>query len=517
MNRLAIEPENRKGFLDLVEWAGNKLPEPVTLFVIGTVVVMLLSHVGTKAGWSVQPVRPKTQVVGGGTAGDSAQQRKVEIVNDAITGRPLLEPHGDPIRPVSLLSTDGLYWVIANLVKNFVEFPPLGIILTGMLGVGFAERVGLIGVMLKALMLIVPRPLLTPTILFLGVNSSLASDAGYIVLPPVAAALYLAAGRSPLVGIAAAFAGIAGGFSANLLLTASDAVMAGFSTTAAQILDPKYSVAPTCNWYFLIGSTFLLTFVGWAVTSWFIEPRLTRKLREENAFVVASGNDLLSQQLTPEEKRGLLISGFVYAMVLALILAAILIPGGPLHGNDPTDPKRYRWVQAIIPIILVSFLIPGIVYGICVGSIRTEKHVLKGMVESMASMASVIVLSFFAAQFIKAFDYSNLGKMLAMIGGQALARSSLSTPLMLGVFMLVSMFINLFISSATATYTLLLRRTDTPADTIVIRDKTPKSLKPTAATQSPAGPSPNHIRAMKAMLIAMASDRVPADIRVEET
>lgn len=447
----------RISFLDVVEWAGNKLPEPATLFIAVAIIVMILSHVGSLMGWSVQPLRPKLQALvdeHGRTILDDAGQPRLMAVIHERTGRPMLEAHGEPIRPVSLLTKDGAYWAISSLVGNFVDFPPLGIVLTAMLGVGVAERTGLIRAVLKALARAIPAPLLTPAIIFLGVNSSLTSDAGYVVLPPAAAALFMAAGRAPLAGIAAATGGVAAGFSANLLITASDAMMAGFTETASRFIDTDYTVSATCNWYFMIASTLMLPFVGWMVTAWIIEPRFRSKPAHEGGPAELQPADIEAQRLRPEEIRGLAIASAVFAVVLALTLAAIFHERGPLHGLAPNS-TRERWSQSIVPIIFISFLIPGMAYGMVVGKVRREKDVTELLIDSMRSMAGVIVVYFFAAQFIEYFKHSNLGRMVSMVGGQWLATTELSTGTLLASFVVLVTITNLLMSSMSAKYAVM--------------------------------------------------------------
>lgn len=432
-------PTRRRGLLDLVEWLGNKLPEPATLFVIGAVAVMVLSHVGREQEWAVQPVVPRRAI-------------------DADTGRATVElvPRGDPIRAVSLLDRDGLHWAITSMVSNFVTFPPLGIILVGMLGVGVAERTGFIAALLKAFMLAVPRRLMTPTMVFLGVNASLATDAGYIVLPPLAAALYKAAGRSPLAGIAAVFAGIAGGFNANLLITSLDPLLAGLTESAARLVHPGYHVNPACNWYFMIASTFLITLAGWWLTEKLVEPRLAIKPADDGGPAPPLGDELAAQRLTRSEARGLCWGVGVTLATLAIFLAAILVPGAPLQGRvNPGDPASpWRWPAAIVPMIFVIFLLPGLAHGIVARTLRSERDLARIMTESMAAMAPVIVLSFFAAQFLKYFEYSNLGRMLAMTGGKQLAASGLPPELLIVAFIGVTMVFNLLMASMSAKWTL---------------------------------------------------------------
>ena len=225
------------GLLGAIERVGNALPDPTTLFLLGAVAVMVASQLAVSLDWSVE----------------KTFSRDGKLVVEVL-------------RAQSLFSSQGIYWAVSSLVDNFKNFPPLAIVLVGMLGIGLADRTGLLGALLKALLVAVPPALLTPAVFFVGVLSSVALDAGYVVLPPVAAALYHAVGRSPLVGLAAVFAGVSAGFSANLVVTSLDALLAGLSEAGAAILAPDYAVAATANLYFMIASTVLLTGVGWAVT-----------------------------------------------------------------------------------------------------------------------------------------------------------------------------------------------------------------------------------------------------------
>lgn len=427
------------GILGLIERVGNALPAPATLFVIGCAAVMLLSHIGTAAGWEVDPVAP--------------------VRVDGPDGRPTiqLELSGDPIRPQSLLTADGLYWALSTMVQNFVDFPPLGIVLVGMLGVGVAERVGLFNAVLKALMLITPRRLLTPMVVFLGINSNILSDAGYVVLPPLAAGLYIAAGRSPIAGIAAAFAGVSAGFSAGLFVSAGDALICAFTEGAAHLVDESYTIDATSNWFFLAASAFVLTFVGWGVSSTLVEPRLATRPFEDGGPPPAGTRGELGEPLSATEKQGLAWAGLVHALVLGLVIAAVLIEGGPLNGDVETRPgvSAPKWTRVIVPVILLAFLLPGVVYGAVTGSARGEKAVAKLMVDSMAAMGPIITLAFFAAQFLKYFEYSNLGRMVAMAGGKALAAAELPMALLLVLLVVLTMLINLIMSSMSAKYALM--------------------------------------------------------------
>jgi aminobenzoyl-glutamate transport protein len=437
----------RGGMLDLIEKVGNRLPDPSMLFLLGTLVVMVLSAIAAWGNWQVQPRLPQ-QVTE--TVINDAGETMEKPVHDAA-GQPVLEwqDSGEPLEATSLLTPDGLFWAISSMVDNFMAFPPLGVVLVGMLGIGIAERTGLIAALLKGFMLLVPGMLLTPSMVFIGIMSSMAMDAGYVVLPPLAALLYKAVGRSPLAGIAAVFAGVSAGFNANLFITGLDPMLAGFATTGGQVIDPSYEMNAACNWWFMVASTFVMTLTGWAVTSFFVERRLHNKPPEDGGPVPAEHVDMTDHRLTSTDMRGLLAALGAFVVTLGAFLLMILIPNGPLNGQgDLFD----RWVEAIVPMIFFTFVIPGLAFGIAVGNIRNDKDVAKLLVESMSSMAPIIVLAFFAAQFIEYFRYSGLDRMLAMAGGQALGQADMPAWLLIVVFILLTVCFNLFIGSMSAKY-----------------------------------------------------------------
>ena len=396
--------------LNRIEETGNRLPDPATLFVIGTGIVIILSWLATTMSWEV---------------------------HSDLTGTLITQ---------NLLSSEGIWWLLSNMVGNFIKFPPLAIVLVGMLGIGLAERSGFLPALLRRSILLVPQSLLTPATIFLGIMSSMALDAGYVVLPPIAAALYIAAGRSPLTGIAAVFAGISAGFSANLLITALDPLLSGLTQTAAQILVADYQVAVTANWWFMLASTILLTLVGWAVTAWFVEPR------------VGIDHDLVTdkEQLIDaddsNEKKGLMHA--ILATGIALIITGLLItvPGAPLYG---AGSHFSRWIEATVPLLFILFFVPGIVFGLSTGKIKNDKDVVKMLGDTIAHLGPYIVMAFFAAQFIECFKYTGLGKMLAITGGQWLVAMQFDASMLLTGFILMAMSANLLIGSASAKYAFL--------------------------------------------------------------
>ena len=398
--------------LDRIERIGNRLPDPVTLFALGTILVIIGSDVLFRSGWQVQKLLPNANL-----AAEPAT---------LVSARSLLAP-------------DGAWWLIGNLVKNFIEFPPLGIVLVGMLGIGVAERSGFIPAVLTALARAVNAKFLCPTIVLLGILSSLGLDAGYVVLPPIAALLFGIAGRSPLAGIAAAFAGISAGFSANFVITAVDPLLAGFTTASAQFIDPSYQVAVTANWWFMAVSTVLLTLVGWAVSSLWVEPRLA-------TIAVLDGSPSAS---TTGDRRAMRYALASLVLVALGIAAMVIVPGASLTGLGNRFP---RWVEATVPILFVIFFVPGVVYGLLSGNFKNDRDIAAAMGKTLADLGPYIVLAFFAAQFIATFKYSQLGEMLAITGGNTLVALDMPTwGLVLG-FLLVVMFGNLLVGSASAKY-----------------------------------------------------------------
>ena len=311
-----ISPTKSKsaaGWLGWLERVGNRLPDPATLFLIGTVLVMIASAVAAKRDWIVEERLP-------------AQTASLDQPADASVK---WEATGKTYHANNILTRDGLFWAISSMVKNFINFAPLGIVLVGMLGIGIAERTGFIGSALKALLMVVPKQLLTPAVVFMGIMSSMTSDAGYIILPPLAAALYKAVGRAPLAGLAAVFAGIGAGFNANLFITSLEPLLAGLANGGAQVIDPSYQLNPACNWWFMIASTVVMTGVGWFVADGIVEKRLAGKSPDEGGPTQVNAGDLMAQKLSLEDWRALKISTCVFIAGLVVVMALIMIPGSP--------------------------------------------------------------------------------------------------------------------------------------------------------------------------------------------
>nr|WP_066450086.1 AbgT family transporter [Cytobacillus gottheilii] len=400
-------------FLNVIERVGNKLPDPVTLFFFFAVAVVVLSAIFASAGLKVE---------------------------DPLNA-------GEMIEVKNLLNSEGILYLFESAVSNFTGFTPLGTVLVTMLGIGIAERSGLISAALRGLVTSVPRVLMTAALVFGGVMSSMAADAGYVVLTPLGAVLFAGLGRHPLAGLAAAFAGVSGGFSANLLLTSLDPLLGGLTMDSAAIIDPEYAAGMNyaMNYYFMIASVFLITIVGTIITDKIVEPRLgTYKgnVTEDVSY------------LKPEEKKGLW-GALLSLIVTGIAIALLVIPSwGPLRAGQENFVDT-PFLGVLVPVILIMFFIPGLVYGRITKSIKNDKDVASQLADTMSTMGSYIVLAFVASQFVAYFTESNLGTVLAVKGADLIdATGFTGIPLIL-TFIVISGFINLFIGSASAKWAIM--------------------------------------------------------------
>ncbi|GEM80219.1 AbgT family transporter [Vibrio superstes] len=407
-------------FLDGVEYLGNLLPHPITLFAIFCVAILVLSGIAGYFDVSVMDPRPE------GAAGRSA---------DGV------------IKVVSLLNGEGLRLIVTNLVTNFTGFAPLGTVLVAMLGVAIAEHSGMLSAAMRGLVMNASQRMVTVTVVFAGIISNTASELGYVVLIPLAAMLFHSLGRHPLAGLAAAFAGVSGGYSANLLIGTVDPLLSGITETAAQMIDPTYSVGPESNWYFMFVSTFFIAITGAFVTEKIVEPKLGKYNDEEAAEDLS--NDSMGS-LKPEEKRGLKMAGLAVVAVSALIALTVVPEWGALRHPETGLVSGSPFLKSIVAFIFVFFAIPGFVYGRVVGTMKTDRDVIDAMAKSMSSMGLYIVLVFFAAQFVAFFKWTNFGQVFAVAGADFLQTIGLTGPMLFFAFILMCGFINLMIGSASA-------------------------------------------------------------------
>lgn len=398
--------------LDKIEYFGNALPHPATLFAIMAGFVLVLSAVTAYFGLSA--THPVTSEV-------------IEVRN--------------------LLSADGIRWVYSNIEHNFVAFPPLGLVLVIMVGIGVAEGSGLFTVLVRQLVLSAPRKLITPAVIVAGILSHLASEVGYVVLIPLGAMIYQAIGRNPMVGFAAAFAGVSAGFGSNFLIGSVDPILAGLSTSAAHIIDDTININPMVNYYFMVASAIMIVIVGTFVVEKIIEPRLGEYKGEVQALEIT--------QLTDTEKRGMRWAGWGTIALLALFAWTIIPDYGLLRDPETNGVLKSPFFSGIVVLLLLIFFIPGLIYGKVTGSLKNDKQVMNSIGKSMSGMGSYIVLVFFAAQFVYLFKESNLGLILAIDGANWLKSVGFTGFPMIVAFVLLVAFINMFMGSASAKWAIL--------------------------------------------------------------
>lgn len=406
-------------FLATVEYLGNMLPHPITLFAMFCVAIIVFSGIADWFGLSAIDPRP-----------------------EGAKGR---DPDG-VIEVVSLLSAEGLQKIVTGLVTNFTGFAPLGTVLVALLGVSVAEHSGLLSAAMRGMVMGASKRLVTFMVVFAAILSNTASELGYVVLIPLAAMIFHSLGRHPLAGLAAAFAGVSGGYSANLLLGTIDPLLAGITTPAAQMIDPTYQVSPEANWYFMMISTFLIAILGTLVTEKIVEPRLG-KYNENDASEPLETN---IQHLTALEKKGLICAG-ISLLFMVILLAWTVVPDDGILLNPETGlMKGSPFLKGIVVFIFITFGIPGFVYGKVVGTMKNDVDVINAMSKSMSSMGMYIVLVFFAAQFVAFFKWTNLGTILAINGAAMLQALNLTGPEVFVLFIFMCALVNLTLGSSSA-------------------------------------------------------------------
>ena len=400
------------GFLTVIENVGNLLPHPATLFLIFAILILVVS--GITSLFSISVTHPGT---------------------------------GELIEPINLLSQKGLHMILTGMVENFTGFAPLGVVLVAMLGIGIAESSGLIGAGLKLLILNSPRRILTFVIVFAGILSNTASEVGYVLLIPLAAIIFQSVGRHPIAGMAAAFAGVSGGYSANLLLGTIDPLLSGLSQEAARIIDPDYLVNPACNYYFMVVSTLFIAIAGTWVTEKIIAPRLGEYTGSSKVEKV--------EKLQPDEKRGLKFALVAFVLTTVVLILGTVPSNGFLRDAETGDLLHSPFMDGIVAILFLVSAIMGIFYGIGAKKIKNDADVMEGMGKAMQTLGIYIVLVFFAAQFVAYFKWTNLGLIFAIKGAEFLQNSGMGLiPLML-CFILLTAVINLFMGSASAKWTVM--------------------------------------------------------------
>jgi len=424
-------------FLNIVEKGGNALPHPATLFALLALAVVVASWLASMAGLSV--AHPST---------------------------------GEIVTPVNLLSIEGLHRIMTGAVTNFTSFAPLGVVLVALIGIGVAEHSGLIGASLRMLVLAAPKYLLTPVLVFAGVMSNMASEIGYVLLVPLGALIFISAGRHPILGMAAVFAGVSGGYSANLLIGTIDPLLSGLSQEAARIVDPNYTVSPLANWYFMIASTPLITLLGWFVTEKIVAPRFPDGA--PGALKLAADASPDDQRLSPAESRGIRYATATVSIFTALLLwggypeqgatldlfglisvALPQVPGSGFLLGAEQDILVSPLLKGVVVVIFLYGILAGIAFGIGAGTIKSDSDVIKGMSASMSTLGGYLVLVFFAAQFVAFFNWTQLGLVFAVEGADFLKALGLPTIPLFICFILLTAVVNLFMGSASAKWALM--------------------------------------------------------------
>lgn len=416
--------QSNPGILGWIERTGNRLPDPVFIFVYLIIALIGLSVLASLVGFS------------------APHPTQVDEAGAAVM-----------IGAESLLSAANIqrFWV--EMPKTFTHFHPLGYVLVVMLGAGVAERSGLFATAMREGVRHAPNALLTPMVALVAMLGNLAADAAYVVLIPLAGVLYAAAGRHPVAGIAAAFAGVSGGFSANILPGQLDALLFGITEAAAETVFPSWDANIAGNWYFMAVLTFVFLPAVWWVTDRLIEPRLGAYVPEGDNAAMAQGAD---KPLTAPERKGLKMAGLAALGVIVLWLGFTFGPGTPLIDEAAKPEARLSpFYKSLVGAFFLLFLLCACAYGAAAGSIKSHRDVVKMMSGAMEDLAYYLVLSFAAAHFVAMFNWSNLGLIFAVKGAGAIESSQLPMPVLLGLLVVFTGVANLFVGSASAKWALL--------------------------------------------------------------
>ncbi len=405
--------------LDAIERAGNKLPDPITLFLGLAVIVVLISWLCSAL--DVQALNPATQEV-------------VKVQN--------------------LFSIWGIQYLWSNVITNFSGFAPLGMVLVAVIGSSVAEKSGFLVSLMQNFLGGAKGWIVSAVVIFLGINLNIAGDAGFIILPPLAAILYMSIGRSPMLGLYVAFASVAAGFCANIMIGLSDALAYGFTEPAAQMIDPTYSASIAINWYFMIVSCIILTVAGTFIT----EKIMVHRFPVTKEDLAKYDFDESSTNLTPVQKKGLAVAGIAELVYLAVVLLLSLpIFGNPILGdeNGSITAAAAPFTKGIVFTVTLALMVPGIAYGVAIGKYKNDKDVWADISQGFSEMGNYVFMCFFISIFTNFFNVSKLGTVLAISGANGLkAIGFTGVPLMVGLI-IVACFVNLFIGSASAKWAIL--------------------------------------------------------------
>jgi len=399
-----------KGFLRWVEVMGNKLPHPFWMFVWICIFIVLVSGIAAWAGLSAE---------------DPSSGKLIEAQN--------------------LMSGDGLKRFVENMVSNFAYFAPFGLVLVMIMGVSIAERSGLLTIVLRSIAFSVPKPVVLPVIFIIGACGNIGSDAGVVIVPPIAALIFTQMGLNPIAGLVAGYAGATAGFTANFFIAGTDVLLAGISSEITQNIGDGFEVSATANWYFMIVSTLMLGFVGAFIVKKYTIPRC-------NQFAIsgdASAESVESPTLSPAERKGLKHAGISLSVYVILVLLVVVPPGAPLR-NEAGGLVPSPFLRGLVPLLFFMFAIPGYFYGKATGAITKPNDVLKQMEHGMKELSGYIVLMLVVAQFINLFIWSNLDKIIAINGAELLKATGITGPVLFVLFIILVAFLNIFMGSGSA-------------------------------------------------------------------
>lgn len=389
--------------LDFIERVGNRLPHPYILFLWLCLILAIISWGCAVSG--------------------------VSVINPAT---------GETVVSNSLISKNGFIWILENLLSNFQGFSPLGLVLAMQIAIGFAEKVGLLTTAMRRAILGVPLWCLTATVLFLGINGSIASEASIIVVPALAAAAFESVGMHPVAGLLAGYAATNAGFTACIIVAGTDVLLCGVTESAARLIDPSVTVNAACNWYFMIVSVFTLTIAGVFVNKKFILPRLGTYHGETAGTA--------EEQVTSRQKKALKAAG-IFSLLFILAFALMVIPQGGILRAEDGSILNGPFITGLVPILIFYFILTGVVYGVVAGTLKSSSEVPLFMAQALEGMTGYIVLVFVIAQFINMFSYTNLGMIIAVKSADALKAAGFTgIPLML-FFILLCCVVNLFMTS----------------------------------------------------------------------
>lgn len=425
----AERPSRLARALTVVERVGNRLPDPVILFVVLSVLLAGLSAVLAAAGLTAQ-----------------------------IPG----DDQATPVR--SLFTGEGLRFALTGAVTNFVEFPPLGTIIAVLLGIAVADRSGLLPTLLRVTVLRAPRRLVTPALMFAGVCGSVASDAAYIVLIPLGAMVFRTLGRNPAVGAVAAFVSVGAGYDASIFVTATDVLLAGITNSAAAIIDPSIQLTALSNYWFSIVSAVLIALAAAVVVDRVVEPHAVRPSLDENRTGDADRDgdatadeteEARAAEVTGAQVRGLRDAALTLLGLLVFYAAIWLPPGSPLRDPDDGSLVPSPFLDGIAIVLLLTFLVVGIVYGLRVGTVRTPADVPRLMREGLVEIVPILVLFFVIAQFLAWFTWTGIGQWIAVSGAAVLQSLGAPGPVLLFLTVVLVFVLGLVITSGSAQWSLL--------------------------------------------------------------